>query len=95
MPAMKNPRKMVRIPKPMRLAQRKRFFAGRFVAPDEAVAPFLDEREACAERIARREGRESRPAAFFSPGPTMSLQLVCPLLVATCSPFQRIVIPLG
>ena len=89
MPAMKIPRKMVRIPKPMRLTQRKRFFAGRFLSLDEAAAAFLEERDE------RREGRESRPDALCLSGSTMSFQLDFPLLVATCSPFQRIVVPLG
>ena len=38
MPAMKAPRKMVRIPNPMRLAHRNFFFAGPFLPADEAVA---------------------------------------------------------
>ena len=95
MPAMKTPRKMVRIPKPMRLAQRKRFFVGPVLSSDEAVVSPFDEWDACAACDERREGRCSCPDALDSPGPTMSFQLFCPLLVATCSPFQRIVLLIG
>ena len=95
MPAMKTPRKMVRIPKPMRLAQRKRFFVGPVLSSDEAVVSPFDEWDACAACDERREGRCSCPDALWLPGSTLPFPLFFPLLVATCSPFQRIVVPLG
>ena len=79
----------------MRLAQRKRFFLGPFLSLDEAVAAFVDEPEACAECDGRRGGRCSCPDALWLPGSTLPFPLFFQLLVATCSPFQRIVVPLG
>ena len=60
-----------------------------------AVAAFVDEPEACAECDGRRGGRCSCPDALWLPGSTLPFPLFFPLLVATCSPFQRIVVPLG
>ena len=95
MPAMNTPRKMVRIENPMRLAHRNFFFAGPFLPADEAVAAFLEARDEAAPRAARREGRASRCDAPEPPGSMMSFQSDRPLLVATYSPFQRIVIPIA
>ena len=58
---------------------------------DEAVAAFLEARDEAAARVARREGRASRCDAPEPPGSMMSFQSDRPLLVATYSPFQRIV----
>ena len=95
MPAMNTPRKTVRIEKPMRLAHRNFFFAEPFLSADEAVAAFLETRDEAAPRAARREGRASCRDAPEPPGSMMSFQSDRPLLVATYSPFQRIVIPIA
>ena len=69
----------VRIVKPMRLGQRLFFFAGPFLASDEAAAAFLDARDPGAERTERRLGRWPCPDAPDPSDPTMSFQSVCPL----------------
>ena len=62
---------------------------------DEAVAAFAEARDEAARRAARREGRASCLDAPEPPGSMMSFQSDRPLLVATYSPFQRIVVPLA